>query len=208
MITLLKQFSRSDALMHIRKNFPDYELIRIEDTITDSTKISQEIESSDLFGKSRAVFLSDIPRDFWDILIESLDYIPPDTVVFWREDSFPVAYIKQLPKHTILEGKKTTTSSTKSNPFVIANQLSVSNPTQLWATYQSLLDEGNEPEAVFGILWWKLKDIAKKKKNLSSEFKKTLRNFLLTYSTARETGGDLETGLEKILLSLTKKDLA
>ena len=31
--------------MHIRKNFPDYELIRIEDTITDSTKISQEIEN-------------------------------------------------------------------------------------------------------------------------------------------------------------------
>jgi hypothetical protein len=70
-----------------------------------------------------------------------------------------------------------------------------------------MTSENQAPEAIFGILWWKLKDLARKKQTINSEFKKTLKNFLSTYSSARETGGELETGLEELLLKLTKKDL-
>ncbi len=207
MITLFKQTSRADALEYIRTKYPDHEIVYIEDTIDDSSRIVGEISAVDLFGRPRAIFINNAPRDDWDSVIDALEYIPSTTTVFWSEDSFPVAYTKKIPKHTVVEGQKKTPSENKSNPFQIANQLSSPITKDIWKTYRILIDEGNAPEALFGIVWWKLKDIAKRNKKLSLEFKKTLHTFLNTYSTARETGGDLETGLEQVLLTLTKKDL-
>jgi hypothetical protein len=97
--------------------------------------------------------------------------------------------------------------TTKPNPFSIANALATGDGVVIWKQYRELLSQGFAPEELIGILWWKLKDLAKKKPALSLEFKKTLHNFMNTYRFARESGGDLETGLEKLLLSITKSNI-
>ncbi len=206
MITLFKKVPRDEIIETISKKFPNHELVRFNGFSGDVTEIKMAIESQSLFGGSRIVFLSDIDRELWSEIIKTFHYIPETTEIFWLEDSFPVALVKGIPEHKIIESKEKKITE-KSNPFQIANQLASPKQTQLWSTYQQLLNEGHEPELLFGILWWKLKDIAKKKTVITPTFKKTLQSFLLTYSKARGSNGDLETGLEELLLQLSSKDL-
>jgi hypothetical protein len=109
-----------------------------------------------------------------------------------------MAYLKKVPKHTVSEYKDKKTI-TKANPFSIANTLATGNGSAIWVVYQGLINQGFAPEELFGIIWWKLKDIAKKKTTISDSFKKTLHTFMSTYADARATAGDLGTGLEKTL---------
>lgn len=206
MITLFKKVPRDEILETISKKFPNHELVRFNGFSGDITEISLELESQSLFGGSRIIFLSDIDRDIWSDMIKTLHHVPESTEVFWLEDSFPVALTKGMPEHNAVESKEKRAIE-KSNPFQIANQLAFAKKDQLWATYQQLLAEGHEPEAIFGILWWKLKDIARKKAIITPNFKKTLNMFLSTYSKARSGGTEMETGLEELLLPLSPKDL-
>jgi hypothetical protein len=206
MITLFKKVPRDEILETISKKFSDHELVRFNGFSGDVTEITIEIESQSLFGGSRIVFLSDIDREIWSDVIKALHHVPETTEVFWLEDSFPVALTKGIPEHKVVESKEKKVVE-KSNPFQIANQLAFAKPGQLWATYQQLLNDGHEPEAVFGIIWWKLKDVARKKTIITSTFKQTLNNFLSMYSRARSGGTDMETGLEELLLQLSPKDL-
>ncbi len=206
MITLFKKVSREKILETITKKYPNHEMIRFNGFNGDVTEITQELVTGNLFGTDRLIFLSDINRDFWPEIISALKTLSENTIVFWSEESFPIALIKGMPKHEIMEEKEKKTVE-KSNPFQIANQLPYGDSVKTWSTYRSLINESHAPEALFGILWWKLKDIAKKKNVISDPFKKTLRKFMETYSQARESGGDLETGLEKLILETTKKDL-
>lgn len=206
MIYLYKQFPIDEVQKIISRDFNNHEIVRITDQIIDESIIKHSLESENLFLTPRLIFISAIHRDFWDTIIESLSYLPVTTTVIWLEDSFPVIYLKKIPKHTISEHKEKK-AAVKVNPFSIANTLATGNGSALWVVYQDLINQGFAPEELFGIIWWKLKDIAKKKTTISDSFKKTLYTFMSTYATARETAGDLETGLEKILLSTTKKDL-
>lgn len=206
MITLFKKVPRDEIIETISKKFPNHELVRFNGFSGDVTEIKMAIESQSLFGGSRIVFLSDIDRELWSEIIKTFYYIPETTEIFWLEDSFPVALIKGIPEHNIVESKEKKAVE-KSKPFEIANELPNIKRERLWATYQKLLNDGHEPELLFGILWWKLKDIAKKKTVITPTFKKTLQSFLLTYSKARGSNGDLETGLEELLLQLSSKDL-
>jgi hypothetical protein len=206
MIYLYKKFPREDILSIIQSEFPNRDMVRFSGFEGDATEITHALTAQNLFGNDQLIFLSDIDRELWNDIINTLPSISEPTVVIWLEDSFPVAFLKSMPKHQLQEYTEKKTSE-KSNPFAIANQLSSGSSSGLWMTYQELLAEGQAPEAIFGILWWKLKDIAKKKPTITPEFKKTLKTFLTTYSQARETGGELETGLEEVLLKLSRKDL-
>lgn len=206
MITLFKKVPREEILEIISKKFPNHELVRFNGFSGDVNEINLALESQSLFGGSRIIFLSDIDRELWSDIIKTLHYVPETTEIFWLEDSFPVALIKGMPEHKTIESKEKKVTE-KSNPFQIANELPFAKKGQLWSTYQQLLNEGHEPEAIFGIIWWKLKDIAKKKNAISPTFKKTLKTFLSMYSRARSGEAEMETGLEELLLQLSPKDL-
>lgn len=206
MITLYKKVPKDIIFATIAKQYANHELVRFHDSSGDGSEIALAIEGQSLFGGSRLIFLSSLDREIWPVVIASLHHVPDTTTIFWLEDSFPVAFTKQIPEHTIIEGDKEKELITL-NPFQLANMLSTGNGAALWATYQQLLQEGHEPEALFGIIWWKLKDMAKKKGLLSPVFKKTLYTFMKTYSAARSEYGDLESGLEQVLLEMNKEKL-
>lgn len=212
MITLFKKVPRDKIFETIKNKYPNHEMVRFNGFDGDVTELTQELVTDSLFGTERLVFLSDIDRELWPDIINALKTVSENTIVFWAEDSFPVALTKGMPKHETVDSpagdkEKISSAASKSNPFQIANQLPFGDGVKTWSVYRSLIDEGQAPEALFGILWWKLKDIAKKKSVITEPFKQTLHKFMQTYSHARETGGDLETGLEKLLLQISKKDL-
>ncbi len=206
MITLFKKVPKETILHKIATTFPNHALVRFHDYHDDPSVIIHAMLGQSLFGESRIIFLSELDRALWDDIIGALSQIGDDTEVYWLEDSFPVAYLKKVPNHTIIEEKGGTSEKSTTNPFVIANTLA-SGGVHTWAEYRQLIHEGNEPEALFGIMWWKIKDIAKKKPLLSKNFKKTITDFMKTYSVARSGKGDLETGLERLLIALTKDSL-
>jgi DNA polymerase III delta subunit len=203
MITLYKKVPKDSILERITTNYANHELVRFHDVTSDGSEIAHAIQGQSLFGGDRIIFLSSIDRELWDVVIDALHHVPTTTIVFWLEDAFPVAYLKKMPDHTMIEGEKEK-EITAANPFGITNLIGTGDGVALWAMYQQLLQDGHEPEALFGIIWWKLKDLAKKKQSISPAFKKTLHTFMNTYSNARSSGGDLESGLEQILLSMNK----
>lgn len=206
MITLYKQFSVPHILEIIARDFPTHELVRIDDRIADDSQIAHVLQSDNLFGNDQVIFISFLPRDFWDQTIAALAYIAPTTEIIWLEDLFPVSFLKKMPPYTVIEQTEKK-SITKSNPFALANALATGDGVSIWKQYQELLHQDFAAEELFGILWWKLKDLAKKKSVISPEFKTTLHRFMKTYGSARESGGDLETGLEKVLMSITKSNI-
>jgi hypothetical protein len=206
MITLYKQFSVPQILEIIARDFPTHDIVRIDDTVSDDSYVTHALQSDNLFGNERVVFISFLPRDFWDQTITAIAQTEPGTHIIWLEDLFPVSFLKKMPHHTIIEQAEKKLAA-KSNPFGIANALATGDGVMVWKQYQELLHQGFAPEELFGILWWKLKDLAKKKSGITPEFKKTLHRFMETYGSARESGGDLGTGLEKLLLGITKSDI-
>ncbi len=207
MIILFKKIPRDEIVARINKKYPNHEIIRFNGFSGDATEITHTMLSNDLFANEKLVFLSDIDRELWDQVIEALKHISGSMVVFWAEDSFPVAYIKAIPSHEMVESKEKKNTAESLNPFQLANQISTGNSVNLWATYQNLIIAGHSAESLFGIMWWKLKDLARKRTTVSFSYKKTLFNFMNAHSLARKTGGELETGIEKLLLSLKPTDL-
>jgi hypothetical protein len=205
MITLCKNISYTEIKEKIKKDFPGSDIVFLDDTIKDSSYIIQEIQSLSLFGNGRVIILSNIPEYFWNTIISTLSVIPTTTHIFWQEDFFPVAILRKIPDHNIWEKAPEKTKTI--DPFIIANSLPSGDGKMLWKNYQLLIDQGNEPEAIFGILWWKLKDISKKQSSISKNFQKTFHRFLETYANGRNGTLDLGIGLEQLLLSLNKKDL-
>lgn len=204
MITLCKNISHELVNRKIEENFPQHDITRLYDITHDIDRVQQEIFSENIFQTPRVIILARIDKDFWDIIIESLSFLPETTELFWIEENFPVAVTKKISKHVVWTEK--IEKESKQNPFIIANALQKGDRKELWVTYQQLIAEGNSPEALFGIMWWKLKDIIKRKKTVSVEIKKTTYQFLETYGSARKNG-NLEIQLEQLLLSLNKKDL-
>jgi hypothetical protein len=206
MITILKQFPLSNVLEMIARDFPTHELVRIDDTMIDPSMITHLIESENLFGQDRVIFISHLPREMWDGVIDAVAHLSSKNHLFWLEDSFPASYLKKIPDAVVKEYTEKVIIA-KPNPFSIANILPSGDGTKLWAEYQKLIAEGSVPEELFGIIWWKCKEIAKGRKTLSADFKKTLQSLLKTYGSARESNGSLKTGLEKTLLSITQKNI-
>ncbi len=205
MITLCKNISHELINEKIKKNFPHHDITRLYDIVSTIDRVQQELLSENIFQIPRVIILARIDADFWNTIIDSLEHLPKTTQVFWVEENFPAAIIKKIPNHVLWEEK--TVKEIKQNPFSIANTLLSGDTKVLWVTYHQLLTEGNDPEVIFGILWWKLKDIIKKKKTVSHELKQTTHRFLETYTNARKYG-NLEMQLEQLLLSINKKDLA
>lgn len=204
MITLCKNISHELVNKKIEQDFPDHDIVRLYDIQQESSRIQHELTSENIFQIPKVIILARIHKDFWDVIIESFQFLPDTTKVFWIEETFPVATVRKISNNIIWEEK--VVKQEKQNPFVIANTLATADAKNLWTTYHELLAEGNDPEGIFGILWWKLKDMTKKKKVISEDLKNTFHEFMKVYAESREQG-NLEMNLEQLLLSITKKDL-
>lgn len=145
------------------------------------------------------------------------------------ETTLTAPVLKKLEKHAekIQEVKslpqKTTSKGQPFNVFSITDALCARNTERTWALYRQAIMQGIPPEEIHGMVWWQIKTLgsvekAKNIKNLKlkpfveTKAKRALSKFssdeladleqalVETYHEARRGEGDLETGLEMLIL--------
>lgn len=79
------------------------------------------------------------------------------------------------------------------NVFAIASAVGRKDSIGAWKAYRQAIDRGIEPENIAGVLFWKAKSMSDKA---------LAGRLAVTYHEAHRGAGDLELGLERVLLGL------
>jgi DNA polymerase III delta subunit len=165
----------------------------------------------------------------WQGLFESkyivfLDRICEDKKI--RDDFLD--YVKELGESTnifiILEGKLDKASVTKIekkaektqefllpekkkeeyNAFALANAVGNRDRKNAWVLYRKAIDKGEAPEALHGMMFWKIKMMMTGFSNAYSkeELYELADRMITVYHDSRRGVHELETGVEALILSL------
>lgn len=103
--------------------------------------------------------------------------------------------------------KKTALKQSAHNPFAIADAFAERDAKKLWLWYRLALTEGAEPEALAGMLFWKIKTLllAKSgngKKYSEEELRERAHSLVRIYHEAHRGAFSLESALERWILGV------
>lgn len=86
------------------------------------------------------------------------------------------------------------------NAFALADALARRDRKSLWVLYRKAIDRGEAPEAIHGMLFWKVKTMMLS--SPSAERHALAERLIDVYHEARRGKHELETGLETLLLQV------
>ncbi|MEK7227810.1 MAG: hypothetical protein AAB681_00440 [Patescibacteria group bacterium] len=143
-----------------------------------------------------------IEEDSSQLTKELLKKIISSPTIFVLEEravSSPV--VKLIEKegglvHQIKEGKKVARPSTI---FGVAEALTLSSKKDRWLAYQRARQE-HAPEALIGILYWKLRQLVEKPGAQASHYKNVYRDLIQAHKESWQKGFPLELAIEKVIL--------
>jgi len=196
-----------DLISSLQKKKPDASFFKIDSENFSESRLGEYIESQGLFSNKYIVFLDRVSenKENKEILMDRLGEIKESENIF-----------------IILEGKLDKASSTKMekksekfvtfsleeeakpvfNAFALADAFGKRDKKQAWFLYRKSIDKGEAPEALHGMIFWKVKTML-----LSGfggwsdiELKKTLYDLIVMYHDSRRGKHELETELERYIL--------
>lgn len=84
--------------------------------------------------------------------------------------------------------------------FKVTDALTLSSKKEKWIAYRNAVAE-HAPEALIGILYWKLRQLIEKTKD-ASQYKKMYTALITAHKTSWQKGYSLELAIEKVILTL------
>jgi DNA polymerase III delta subunit len=131
------------------------------------------------------------------------------TIFFLLEDKLLVATEKKYKKYAeiVRFDEKPVTKAPKINTFAIADAYGSRDKIKAWMLYREAIESGVEPEAISGILFWKIKTmLLGNTKTFSVEnLKRQSGNLVSLYHRAHRGEADFVIGLEQFILSSLSK---
>ncbi len=196
-----------DLISSLQKKKPDASFFKMDSENFNESILSEYIESQGLFSNKYIVFLDRISenKDNKEILISNIDEIKESGNIFiileGKLDKATATKIeKKSEKFVVFQIEEE--AKPVFNAFALADAFGKRNKKEAWFLYRKSVDKGEAPEALHGMIFWKVKSML-----LSgfggwseSELKKTLHELILIYHDARRGKHDLETRLERYLL--------
>jgi DNA polymerase III delta subunit len=195
----------------LQKKKPDASFFKMDAETFDETKLQEYAGGQGLFESKYIIFL--------DRLCEEKKI----------KDSF-LSYIKEIAESTnifiVLEGKLDKVSSgkiekkaektqefvlaekpekEKFNVFALAEALGKKDRKNLWILYRQAIDRGEAPEALHGMLFWKVKTMMMNSYGSTyskEELENLLERIVAVNHDARRGLHEMETGMEALILSL------
>ncbi len=194
---------RSKKREEILKRFSG-EIILLDDLDNSPTSLEAYIYPS-LFSLNppivRATYLieeseAEITKDLLKKTISS------PTIFILEERAISSPLVKTIEKegglvHQIKEGKKVPKINTI---FGVTEAITAQSKKDRWLAFQKAKKE-HAPEALIGILYWKLRQLTEKPGAQSLRFKKIYRGLILAQKRAWQKGFPLELAIEKVILS-------
>lgn len=131
------------------------------------------------------------------------------TTFIFIEDKLLVAPEKKYKKYAeiVRFDEKQITKAPKINTFAIADAYGSRDKIKAWMLYREAIESGIEPEAISGILFWKIKTmLLGNTKIFSSEnLKRQSGDLVSLYHRAHRGEADFVVGLEQFILSSLSK---
>lgn len=132
------------------------------------------------------------------------------TIFIFKEDKMLASDQKKYGKYgevKIFEDKKSVTSP-KFNVFSITDAFASRDKVGTWVLYNNAIENGVEPEAIAGVIFWKIKNMILNgnRQFTKEELKKQSSSIVSLYHLAHRGESDFTIGLEQFILnSLSSK---
>ncbi|MDQ5931165.1 MAG: hypothetical protein QG674_331 [Patescibacteria group bacterium] len=123
------------------------------------------------------------------------------TVFILEERDLGKSIVKMLEKEGALVSleKSKISITKKSNIFSVTEAITASSKKDRWMAYQNARQE-HTPEALVGILYWKLRDLIEKSPAKSAPFKAFYTSLIKAHKKAWQSGFSLDLAIEKVIL--------
>jgi len=207
MIHILVGNDTKNKNLHIHNSFKDYELIVLPTINVNGETLTNYASCISLFGQSPVVIIENIFKIETLVLGENLLSSLKDSVnnfVFLEDKILAVDEKKYKKFATILKfEEKVGKIATKVNIFSITDAYERRDKIGAWTEYLRAINSGTTPEAISGILFWKIKTmILNGTRAFSREsLIKQSSQIISLYHKAHKGEVDLTIGLEQFLLS-------
>lgn len=162
---------------------------------------------SSLFGERQIVVMENILNESDVVFDDDLLKILKDcqTQFIFNEDAITATELKKYKKYFDKEIKFELEKvvSKKSNPFDIANAYGAKDKIKAWTLYVSIIEDGEVPEAVAGMLFWKIKTLLSgysQKPFTKDELLQASSELVDIYHKSHRGECDMEQALEQFIL--------
>jgi DNA polymerase III delta subunit len=163
--------------------------------------------SVSLFGASPAIIAENLLAESGMTLSKELLLALQEsaTIFILLEDKLLASAEKKYAKYASIErfDQKKAASAPKVNTFAIADAFGRGDKVGAWMLYREAVEAGIEPEAISGILFWKIKSLILSRSAVFSpeSLKKQSSGLVSLYHRAHRGESDFVVGLEQFILS-------
>ena len=181
---------------------------RIVDGAEAINDIRRALAGGGLFSTARVVLLDGLlenaeVRDSIGALFEQMEKSPTPFFIF--EEKLDAETKRSLKKHAEVFEETNALKKEKDNSvFAVANALGARDRKKLWISYISALVSGSAPEAIHGMLFWKVKSLllanGRGGKFKEPELRELVGELAELPHEARRGGVEFEFALEKYIL--------
>lgn len=210
-----KSIKKSHELIDsLRNKKPDASFFKLDTDNFNQALIDEYIGGQGLFSNKYIIFLDRLceNKEVKEVFIDKLKEISESENIFiileGKIDKATATKIEKKAEKTMTfdtEEKEKSFDKGGNNAFALADAIGKRNKKEAWMLYRKAIDAGEAPEALHGMVFWKIKSLILSGGNhawKSDELLAVLDELITIYHEARRGKHELETGFEGFILSL------
>ncbi len=192
----------------LRAKKPDASIVHVSEEITD-TLIDELVGGQGLFERKLIAVLEHIFDDTesFEVISHRLtDFKGSENIFIFKEGALlkkpKTAVEKYAEKFFEFTASKETV---RPNDFALADAVGRRDKKSAWVLYLEAIDRGSAPEALHGMVFWKLKTMLQRKTFgafSESELREFLKKLVTVYHEARRGRGEMKEGVEEFVLGI------
>ena len=195
----------------LQKKKPDASFFKIDSESFSAERVSEYIESQGLFSNKYIVFLDrlcekkEIKESFLDLLKEISESENIFIVLEGKLDKATATKIEKKSEKFLNFTLEEVPEKPVYNAFALADAFARRDRKNAWMLYRKSIDAGEAPEALHGMIFWKVKTLILSGYGgdwRKDELIRVMNELVVLYHDARRGKHELETGIEAWLLSI------
>lgn len=199
------QQNRKKSIQDFLQSVPDIEIIRVDDSVMTIIDLEQYVFPS-LFSQTtpviHATFLLESTKEELEAKL-FLQLVQSPTIFLFEELVISAPHLRELKKAgaTVLLNDEKKVGVKKVSPLFGAVTIlcTSTDRRQVWLCLQEIFTT-ESPEALLGMMYWKLRDLITKDKRKQSQYKKFYQELLAAHAQAWQKNIPLSLQIEKVLL--------
>lgn len=207
MIYILIGGDTKNKNVYIKELTKNNEVFFVKEEKMDRELIMSYCYNVNLFNKSPAIVMENVlSDDEVSLKVDDLNFLKKtDTIFIFKEDKLLKSIQDKYKKYAEIKSfdEKKAPIIDKFNVFNITDAFAKKDKIGAWALFNEALNDGVEPEAIAGVLFWKIKTMILISTNVHNkeELKYQSSNIVSLYHKAHRGECDLSVGLEQFILS-------